>query len=488
MKLNLKLIKKYSKMSSAVRTSIWFTVCNFLQRGTALITVPIFTRLLTTEEYGICNVYFAWIEIFLLFTSLKIPYEGLNNGLIRYEKDKDGYTSSMMGLIMVMTAFTGVVYALFHKWIDQITGLSSFIMMLMFIQLFFNPPLMLWTNRERFDFKYRLPVIITLVSTILNPVIAVLAVLNTSYRAEARIIASVAVQSFFGMMLVGVLFYKGRTFFKKEYWNFALRFNLPLLFFYLSQMILNQSDRIMINYFNGSEKAAIYSVAYSAATIMQLLVSAVNGSFNPWMYRKLKSKKYQDIKYTVTVICILVAGATMALSAFAPDLIHILATREYDQAIWIIPPVSTSVFFIFLYMLFANVEMYYGENKGISIISIICSVSNLVLNAIFIPIYGYMAAGWTTLFCYMLLTVLHYILMKRACRFQKLQENIFPERMLLIAVIGVLLATFMILGMYKLSYFRYVSLVLEGIVLFCFRKKLYEVLKRMRKGAEENGE
>ena len=84
MKINL--IKKYRQMSPAVRTSIWFTICNFLQRGTAFITVPIFTRLLTTEEYGVCNVYFAWFEIFLLITSLKIPYEGLNNGLIRHEE------------------------------------------------------------------------------------------------------------------------------------------------------------------------------------------------------------------------------------------------------------------------------------------------------------------------------------------------------------------------------------------------------------------
>ena len=47
----------YREMSPAVRTSVWFTICNFLQRGTALITTPIFTRLLTTEEYGICNIY-----------------------------------------------------------------------------------------------------------------------------------------------------------------------------------------------------------------------------------------------------------------------------------------------------------------------------------------------------------------------------------------------------------------------------------------------
>ncbi|MGN1191709.1 MAG: lipopolysaccharide biosynthesis protein [Dorea sp.] len=486
--MKIKPINAYRSMSPAVKASIWFTICNFLQRGTALITVPIFTRLLTTEEYGICNIYFAWFDIFILITSLKIQFEGLNNGLIRYEKDKDAYTSAILGLIMVMTSISAAVYAVFHNWVDRITGLSSTIMVLMFIQLLFNPPLMLWTNRERFDFNYHLPVIVTLVSTVLNPVIAIVAVMNTEYKAEARIIAVVVIQAFFGIVLSVVLFRKGRTFFKKEYWVFALKFNLPLFFYYISQMILNQSDRIMINYFEGSGKAAIYSVAYSAATIMQLLVSAVNASFNPWMYKKLKAGKYREIKYTVTVLCLLVAGATLALSAFAPDLIHILATKEYNQAIWIIPPVSASVFFIFIYMLFANVEMYYNANKGISIISIICSAANLILNAIFIPIYGYMAAGWTTLACYMLLTFLHYILMKKACRRQKLQENMFPEKILLLIIAGVILATFMMLGMYKMSYFRYIILTLEFMVLLCLRKRLFGVLKQMRKGAKEDDE
>ena len=128
--MSMNLSKKYSAMPQAVRTSIWFTFCQFLQRGIAFITVPIFTRLLTTEEYGICNIYFTWFDIFLLFTSLRIPYEGLNNGLIRYEEDKDRYTSSVMGLIMVMTGAGAVIYLLFRRWIDPVTGLSSFIMML----------------------------------------------------------------------------------------------------------------------------------------------------------------------------------------------------------------------------------------------------------------------------------------------------------------------------------------------------------------------
>ena len=443
------LIKKYRGMSPAVRTSIWFTICNFLQRGTAFITVPIFTRLLTTEEYGVCNVYFAWFEIFLLITSLKIPYEGLNNGLIRYEEDKDGYTSSAAGLIMVMTLGAGIVYLMFHRQINKITGLSSLIMGLMFVQLFFNSPLMLWTNRERFDFHYRWPAVITLISTILNPVIAVLAVLNTSYRAEARIIASVAVQSFFGLFLLIFLFKKGKVFCKKEYWSFALRFNLPLIFYYISQSILNQSDRIMINYYEGSGKAAIYSVAYSAATIILLLVSAVNGSFNPWMYKKLKAGHLEEIRRTSGLLCLMVGGATLVMSLFAPILVRIMATSDYSQAIWVIPPVAASVFFVFLYMMFANIEMYYNETKGIPLISVICSGTNLLLNAVFIPVYGYVAAGWTTLGCYILLTILHYLMMKKACRKYHVEESLFPENALLLIAAGVIAIAVFVLQIYQ---------------------------------------
>lgn len=484
MKLNLR--KMYRNMSPAVRTSFWFTICNFLQRGIALFTVPVFTRLLTTQEYGICNVYFTWAEIFIVFTSLQIPYEGLNNGLIRYEEDKDGYTSAAAGLILVITLLVSGVYLLLRNPIDRMTGLNGMIMKLMFIQLLFNPPLMLWLNRERFDFRYRWPVAVTVISTVLNPVISIIAVCNTRYKAEARIIGSVLTQSFFGFLVLCMLIYRGKVFFKKEYWHFALRFNLPLIFYYLSQLILNQADRVMINFFEGSGKAALYSMAYTAATIMMLLVSAVNGTFAPWMYRKLKQGQAKDIRRVAGGLCFLIAGATLAMSAFAPDLLRIMATEEYREAIWIIPPVSASVFFIFLYMMFANVEMYFDENRGILVISIVCSVANLILNGIFIPVCGYMAAGWTTLFCYGLLTIFHYLLMKRARRKNRISDAIFPGKLFLAVSFCVIGLSCVILVVYRWNILRYGILILEAGVLLILRKKLAGMWRQMGKGDKKH--
>ncbi|MDO5411291.1 MAG: oligosaccharide flippase family protein [Lachnospiraceae bacterium] len=471
----------YREMSSAVRSSLWFTICNFLQRGTALITVPIFTRLLTTEEYGLCNIYFTWFEIFVVFTSLKMPYEGLNNGLIRYEKDKDGYTSSVAGAIFVLTVVVGALCLPFHRWISKVTGLNSVMLLLLLLQLLLNPMLYLWTNREKFDFRYRLPVIVTLVSTVLSPLISVATVMNTEYRAEARVMGTVLVQSLFGLVCCIFLFIKGKKFYCREYWKFGITFNLPLIFYYLSQFVLNQSDRLMIRYFEGSGKAGIYSVAYTAATLTLLFASAVNGSIHPWMYKKLKARCIDEIGKVLFGVSLMIAAAVIMMIAFAPDLVAILATAEYKEAIWIIPPVAASVYFMFSYMLFANIEMYYGATGYVSVTSILAALANLALNAIFIPMFGYMAAGWTTLVCYVLLAVLHYILMKRVCRKKGEAAAILQEKKMFYLSAVVLVMAVLMNGTYLISGLRYFVLAAAFVILFITRKKWLVLLKTIKK-------
>ena len=47
-------------MSIASKAALWFTICGFVQKGISFITVPIFTRLLTTEQYGVVSIFYSW--------------------------------------------------------------------------------------------------------------------------------------------------------------------------------------------------------------------------------------------------------------------------------------------------------------------------------------------------------------------------------------------------------------------------------------------
>ena len=78
---------------------------------------------------------------------------------------------------------------------------------------------------------------------------------------------------------------------------------------------------------------------------MQLAISSVNGSLYPWIYKKLKEKKVREIRSMTSQICILVGGVTLLAGLLAPDIVRIMATEEYMEAVWIIAPVSAGVFF-----------------------------------------------------------------------------------------------------------------------------------------------
>lgn len=196
---------------------------------------------------------------------------------------------------------------------------------------------------------------------------------------------------------VGLIFYiiqgvKGKTFFNKEYWIFALKINLPLVPHYLSQMVLGQSDRIMIDKITSSSDAAIYGVAYNLASVLTIFINAINSSYIPSLYKMIKGKRYKDNKSIANSICIFMTIAICVFMMFGPEIITIFAASEYKKAIWIFPPVAASIFYTYIYTLYVNVEFYFEKTKYVMFVSIFGAAINILLNYIFIPKFGFIAA------------------------------------------------------------------------------------------------
>jgi O-antigen/teichoic acid export membrane protein len=151
-----------------------------------------------------------------------------------------------------------------------------------------------------------------------------------------------------------------------------------------------------------------YSVAYTIATMMNLVVTAINNALTPFIYQSINSGKSKDIKKTTAPAFFIMALMCIITMAFAPELIMIFAGRNYSQAIYVVPPVAASVYFIFLYGMFSTIEYYYQKTVKIAVATFVAAALNIVLNYVFIKSYGYYAAGYTTLVSYMLLAFLHY--------------------------------------------------------------------------------
>ncbi|MCR5609723.1 MAG: oligosaccharide flippase family protein, partial [Lachnospiraceae bacterium] len=397
-----KLISSYNLLPVQIKASFWFLICSFLQSGIAIITTPIFTRLMSTSEYGNYGTFNSWMGIITIIVSINLSSGVFMQGLVKFSNERDLFASSLQGLNFTLCIFWTIIYLLFHHYINLLLGLTTIQMASMIIMIWANAAFSFWLVEQRVLLKYQKLVVITAISSIVQPIVGILFVFLSTDKVTGRILGQMFAQVACYAWFFFIQLKKGKYFFSKKYWLYALSFNLPLVLHYLSQTVLNCSDRIMIKKMIGSSEAGVYSLANSLSNIMLLFNVALLQTLSPWMFQKIKEKKIEQISTIAYSSLIIIAAVNILLITFAPEVVAIFAPESYMEAIWIIPPIAMSVYFVFSYTLYANFEFYYKKTTHIMIASVIGASLNILLNYIFLNIFGYYAAGYTTLVCYII--------------------------------------------------------------------------------------
>lgn len=454
-------------------------MCSFLQRGISLITTPIFTRILTTYEYGQYNVFNSWMQILTPVISLNL-YSGVySQGVVKFENDRNRFSSSMQGLSLTLITLWLVIYIAFHGGWNNLFSFTTVQGLSMFAMIWATGSFNFWSMNQRVDYKYQKLVVLTIVASIIQPIIGIFLVTHSSDKVTARIIGMAIVQLLFYTGTFAAQMLKGRRFFDKRYWKYALRFNIPLLPHYLSLTVLSSSDRIMISSMCGEDKAGIYSLAYSLSQVMIMFNTALLQTIEPWIYRKLRDKKVTDIGSVAYPCFMMIAAANLLLIMFAPEAIAIFAPPEYYEAIWIIPSVALSVFFMFMYTFFATFEFYYEKTKYVAAATIGGAALNIGLNFVFIRIFGYVAAGYTTLASYMLFAILHYCFMRKVCKEKMNDVKPYKLKYIMAISIGALLLGAVFLISYNMPLLRYGLIAAIAILLICFYRPIIATVKKI---------
>ena len=284
----------------------------------------------------------------------------------------------------------------------------------------------------------------------------------TAMRSEAVIWGHMSVYIIVGLFLYVYHWVKSPCFYNKIYWIHALKFNIPLIPHYLSLVLLGQSDRIMIERYCGADKTAVYNLAYQISMVMTIFISAINNSFVPWFYEQMKKSNRFRIGQVSKTLCVFVGSMTIGAILVSPEIVQILGTQEYYDAIWIVPAVAGSTYFTFCYGLFSNVEFYYGATKYVMIASMLGSLTNVILNFMLIPKFGFIAAGYTTLISYLLLMFVHYHYMCKACKLNKETTRVFDMKFIGVSVITILLLIGLCPLIYRQTVIRYI--VIGGMI------------------------
>lgn len=183
------LLNKYENLSAPVKASIWFTICNVVQKDIALISTPIFTRIMTTQQYGVYTIYQSWYQVLTIFATLNLSAGVFNNGLTKYPDKKNRLVSSLQGLSTTVTFLLFLIYIAYPKFWNDIFGMSTLFVVAMFAQLLLEPAYLFWSAEQRYRYSYKNLIFTTMIIAIGSPLIGIISVMSTTYKAEARVLS-----------------------------------------------------------------------------------------------------------------------------------------------------------------------------------------------------------------------------------------------------------------------------------------------------------
>jgi len=482
-------LKKLKNAPEGVKASVAYTISNVIQNGIAFLTVPIFDRMMSTTEYGRSTVYTSWEGILTIFISLYLAYGSFNTAMIKFEKRREEYISIVDTICISLALLFVAIYFPFRHLFNRLFKLPTLLVLLMVTNIVAKNSLQCWGGKQRFEYKYKKLVAVTLAIAILSPLLSFILIRSTETgKGTALVIGTVTFSILVGTFFTIYNAVVGKKFFDKELWKYALSFNIPLIPYYLSQTIFNQSDRIMIDHICGSDKAAIYYVAYAIGMVLTFVLNAINNSYVPWMYGKIKSGERKDNQKMACYIEILMAVLLLLVVMFAPEGMMILGGKRYMSAVWVVPPVAISLLLLFISQMFINVEFYYEEKKLLVFGTVLAAVLNLALNALLIPIFGFVAAAYTTLASYLCFAGMNYLTYKKTLEKHEVPNDLYNMKYVLL-ILGVFTAlTFMIMPLYNFMIIRYIVIAVALVIALLNINRIKRIIDHVRGKSNESSE
>jgi len=382
---------------------------NVALRAVSLVSIPIFTRLLTQADYGILATYNAYVNIFLVILSLN-AYSAVGRYYYEDRGDFDeflGSTFTLLGLILVLTIS---IYAFAFHSVGQLLELPGYLPLYLVGACAFRMVDSIYEQVLIPQKRSREAALLRVARGYGGVAVAVVLVLLLS---EDRYLGQV-----WGGLLVGFAAsiyiarrLRGRIRFTLnwEHIKYILAFSLPLIPRNLSGIILAQFDRIMVKSTIDASAAGLYSLGYNVGMLLHLAIAASNSAVDPDFYRFQANGEYARINNLIRKVFGIILLAALFLILFAREIVVLLADPKFHEGMSVVPAVVVGYVFYALGAIYSRYILYEKKTLLLSITVLAAGIANIVLNAIYIPRYGYVAAAYTTVACYFLLFVLNWI-------------------------------------------------------------------------------
>ena len=403
---------------TAVKAGIGYTVGNILIKGISFMTLPVFSRLLTTEQFGVYNVFVSYEAILYVVVGMAL-HASVRSANLEFKGKIDEYTSSV-SLIYIFNAVLFLLAALvFGGPLSRLLSFKRGIMVLLVLDSFGSAVLTLYNNRISLAYAYNKYMAAALCNSLGNVGLSLILMFTVfrDKRDTARILGTTLTLFVISLVILGVFYRKAKPAYNREYWKFGIKYSLPIVPHGISQVLLAQFDRIMIRSMVSDAAAGIYSLAGNVQLVLTVLTDSIATVWSTWFYQKMDANDTKDIQRRAFQLCRMFAALCVGMIAIAPEMIWILGGKQYEQATYVAVPLIMVSFVLFVYNVVVDAEYYSQKTTYIMYCTLAAAIIDIVLNLFFVSRFGFVAAAYTTLTSYIFYLIFHMQLSRKLLGF-----------------------------------------------------------------------
>jgi len=399
--------------SSLFKSSFIYTFSSLLNSAIPFLLLPILTRYLTPEDYGIVAMFTVVFSVIGSFTGLSvhgaIQREYFNKENINFKV----YVGNALLILIGSSLLTLIISLIGEKIYIKYIPFNSFWMSLIIIMSFFQfltlSNLAIYqAQMQAFQYGF-IQISQTLINVLLSIILVIAFHLNWKGRVLGQLIA-VLVVGFYSFYFLIKNWVEWKI--DIDYIKRALRFSIPLIPHTLGGMLIATADRFLITNMLGVDKTGIYMVGLQLGMVIGLLADSFNRAYAPWLFEKLNQNnektKYKIVKFTYLYFFVILLLACFVSLLFYLAIDFIVGDKFIESkkiVFWI----ALGNAFNGMYYMVTNYIFYVYKTQYLMIITFVVGIINVILTYLFIKLFSEIGAAQAYMLSFLLLFVFTWI-------------------------------------------------------------------------------
>ena len=398
------------KIKSQNKIIFYNIASTLILQGVNFFTGPIFASVLGTENYGIVSVYSSYVQL----ASIVLPLQtasliGLARMHFPLEKQKE-YQSSVISLSTILYFInSGIIIVI--SYLDCFNNLDKRVLALGLLQGWGLYIVSAVNSKYTYEFSagrnFVLSLVVALSST--GSSLFLISFFSRDENYLGKILGQTVAYVLVSVFLVFTILREGKKICNIEYWKFTIPIAVPTVFHLLANVILNESDKIMLKWMKGSSEVGMYSLAYGFALIINAIWATLNNSWVPFYYEYIRTGQINEMKKHAKNYVEFFSTITIVFILLSRDVYSVYAPSEYHMGEDLIPIIALGYYFIFLYSFPVNYEFYRKATKTIAMGTFLAAIINIILNVLFIELWGSFGAAVSTVISNCLQFLVHFV-------------------------------------------------------------------------------